>query len=142
MTLIVRTARVSFGGPDRFDVTRKSGGEAGAPFAPSWKLLGPALEARKHADRMRRFGCHSLANAYERGSWEEYERKYLDEMRASYAANRAAWSALLARETIVIVCYCVDAEHCHRRLLRAVILPKLGAVDGGEVSETAKESMR
>lgn len=131
MTLIVRSARISFEGPDRLDVTRKSAPPEGLPFAPSWAILGPAIEARKRAEQLRGAGCH--AAGYERLAWERYERDFMQEMRTSYVANRAAWNALLARETVTLVCYCADAEHCHRRLLRAVILPKLGAVDGGEV---------
>lgn len=33
---------------------------------------------------------------------------------------------------MVLVCYCADAERCHRRVL-AGILAKLGAVDRGEL---------
>lgn len=46
MTLHIRTARVSYAGPDRLDVTRKSADDFGLAFAPSWKLLGPVLQAR------------------------------------------------------------------------------------------------
>jgi uncharacterized protein YeaO (DUF488 family) len=58
---------------------------------------------------------------------DEYQVRYLAEMRRSYRTQRAAWDALLAREAVTLVCYCVDAARCHRRLLAAVILPKLGA---------------
>ena len=56
MTLTVHTARISSRDPDRFDITRKSGGEAGRPFAPTWSILSPALEATRNAKAMRSAG--------------------------------------------------------------------------------------
>lgn len=47
MTLAVHTARISYSGPDRLDVTRKSAGPEGLPFAPSWQILGPMLRGRR-----------------------------------------------------------------------------------------------
>lgn len=110
MSLVVHTARVSYGGPDRLDVTRASGGAEGTPFAPSPKLLA----------------------AGKRMAFEEYRRLYIAEMRASYHANRRAWDALLARERVVLCCYCTDPERCHRSAL-AWILGKLGARIDGEI---------
>lgn len=127
MTLHVRTARVSYGGPDRLDVTRKSADDFGLAFAPSWALLAPVLRAR-HANG----DIDAIA-------WGSYVAAYTDEMRASYRMSRRAWDGLLAMERVVLVCYCTDAERCHRRVL-AGILVKLGAVDEGEV-EPAQGSL-
>jgi hypothetical protein len=55
------------------------------------------------------------------------------EMRVSFVERRPAWKALLARDRVVLVCFCFDASHCHRTLL-AGILEKLGATVAGEVS--------
>jgi hypothetical protein len=44
-----------------------------------------------------------------------------------------AWRRLLARGATVLCCFCMDDRRCHRGILRAEILPALGAVDGGEV---------
>lgn len=110
--MIAFTARISSRDPDRLDVTRASGGEAGHPFAPSAALLA--------AGKSGRIG------------FEAYDLAYTAEMRESYRANRPAWSALLARDRAVLTCYCVDPEACHRSLL-AGILYKLGASRGGEV---------
>jgi uncharacterized protein YeaO (DUF488 family) len=123
MALQVFTARISYTGEDRLDVTRKSGGKDGTPFAPSWAILAPALEAR-------RTGADMVA------TWERYVHAFMKEMRSSYRRDRASWDALVKRERVVLVCYCTDAERCHRRLLRAVILPKLGCVDRGELGPT------
>lgn len=107
MTLAVYTARISYAGADRLDVTRKSAGPDGLPFAPSLRILSPMLTA-----------------------WPTYVRAYTAEMRTSYRERRAAWDALLAREEVTLVCYCADPAYCHRTLL-AEILGKLGAhVDG------------
>lgn len=119
MTLLAYSARISFRDPDRFDITRKSGGKLGAPFAPSWPILRRALDTRR-LDPER--------------AWLEYVPAYLVEMRQSFRAQRAAWDALLARGRVVLVCYCTDAEHCHRGILRRRILPALGAVDCGEIA--------
>lgn len=124
MTLHVQSARINYSGPDRLDCTRKSGTD-GLFLAPSWAILRPALNARRReTDEPQRHA--SVA-------WTNYVAAYLDEMRRSYVDNRAAWNALLARDRVVLCCYCTDPEHCHRAILRGRILPALGAVDDGEV---------
>lgn len=146
MTLRAYTARISSRDPDRFDVTRKSGGPQGEPFAPSWAILRPALDARRRAERLMDDAhalTHSLdgnpyalaneADRIEAEAWAAYEPAFLDQMRRSYRAHRPAWDALLARPRVVLVCYCVDHTRCHRTILARDILPTLGAVYEGEV---------
>lgn len=129
MTLAIYTARISYPGPDRLDVTRKTAGPDGLPFAPSWKILGPMLKARKREN--------GPAGAL---LWPEYVVDYTTEMRRSYREHRAAWDALLARAEVTLVCYCNDPAHCHRTLL-AGILGKLGAtVHGERMAPTSKPS--
>lgn len=137
--LNVYSARVSYGGPDRLDVTRKSGSD-GLFLAPSWRLLAPYQRALEALDRERKEAL-SMADARALEDldadaarlWERYARGYAGEMRNSYRLERPAWDALLSRERVVFVCYCSDAARCHRAILRAEILPKLGALDCGEV---------
>lgn len=129
----VWTSRICSRDPDRFDVTRKSGGSDGTVFAPSWAILNPALEARREGDALRKALDVTGATFVERRAWERYVPAYLAEMRESYRCNRAAWGALLARQRVVLVCYCTDSEHCHRTLLARDILPKLGATYCGEI---------
>lgn len=117
--LRVWTARVSWRGEGRLDITRKSG-TAGLFLAPSWAILRPALDARRAG------GAESNALA-----WARYVPAYVAEMRASYRTNVEAWKELLAAGERTLVCYCTDAAHCHRRLL-ASMLVKCGAVDMGE----------
>lgn len=138
MTLHVYSARITYRGVDRLDVTRKSGKE-GLFLAPSWAILKPALEARKQADALldETYGLDPVARQYaddlEARAWREYVPAYLAEMRESYRKHRAKWESLLARSTVILVCYCTDPVHCHRAILRARILPKLGAVDCREI---------
>jgi uncharacterized protein YeaO (DUF488 family) len=133
VTLTVHTARVSYDGADRLDVTRKSAGPDGIVFAPSWAILGPALKAREVAEWLLKASLweREAAARIEREAWEAYVPAYLAEMRESWRANRHAWHALLARESVTLVCYCTDPERCHRTLL-AGILAKLGATVAGE----------
>jgi uncharacterized protein YeaO (DUF488 family) len=118
MALHVSTARVNYSGPGTLNVTRKSAAE-GLAFAPSWALLHPFLVLRKD---------HPITDE----EWATYRVKYLAEMRQSYRARREEWDALLRRGEVVIVCYCSDAERCHRTILAREILPALGATYEGE----------
>lgn len=120
MTLTVHTARVSYRGPDRLDVTRKSAGPNGLPFAPSWRILGPMLRLRGDE------GPLAIGAA-----WPKYVADYTAEMRRSYVEQRPAWDRLLARPEVTLVCYCTDPAHCHRTVL-AGLLVKLGATSMGE----------
>lgn len=113
------TAFASYGGDDRIDVTRKSGGEEGDPFAPSWDLLRPFLELRR-------------AGALTPDHHAVYREAYLAEMRRSFERKRAAWDQLLSYDEATLVCYCPDPAFCHRTILAKEILPRLGAVYRGE----------
>jgi len=119
MTLHVHTARISYGGPDRLDITRGSGSE-GLVFAPSWALLTMAKMMAKRGQ--------AAADA----AWSEYVPTYLAEMSYSQRHHQEHWLALLRRPRVVLVCYCPSRERCHRGLL-ASLLAGLGAVDEGEL---------
>jgi uncharacterized protein DUF488 len=114
----VYTARISYSGPDRLDITRKSAGPDGLPFAPSWRILGTVLRLRRREQPVASY-------------WPKYVADYTAEMRASYRDQRPAWDRLLARDEVTLCCYCTDAVHCHRTVL-AEILSKLGAAVCGE----------
>jgi hypothetical protein len=161
MTLQVFTARIGRwmkGEPDAIDITRKSARPEWLFLAPSWAILGPALEARKRADALLA-ECKrqaDLLGGYEdahghptfdpfpyqldgeaimNAAWTEYKPAFLDEMRASWRERRPMWDVLLSRQRVVLCCYCSDAAHCHRTILRRDILPKLGAEDCGEIAK-------
>lgn len=74
-----------------------------APSAPlvSWALSEPFTEKR----------------------WSEYTCKYQCEMRKPSAARLLTLLAALSSTTSFSVgCYCKDGEHCHRKLLRALLI--------------------
>jgi hypothetical protein len=129
MSLDVYTARISSRDPDRLDITRKSGKGDALAFAPSWAILGPALESLRRAQA----AGGKLGGQMALDAWRRYVRAYRDEMRASYRLERAAWERLLGRRRVVLCCYCADPCRCHRTLLGRFILPKLGASFCGEV---------
>jgi uncharacterized protein YeaO (DUF488 family) len=127
--LRVFTARISYGGADRLDVTRKSAGPDGLPFAPSWGIVRPMIDARA---RWKRDDVPADARLQEEAVlWDAYLPAYIDEMRTSYRRARSAWEAVLTRVDVTFCCYCVGAAHCHRTPL-AAIYEKLGAVIIGE----------
>lgn len=121
------TARVSYAGEDRLDVSRK-GADAhardhqgdpglGGPFAPSWAILGPALKAR------------SAEGALTEKVWREYNDAYGEEMGR---LSLSEWGSLLRGLSLAtLVCYCTDASRCHRTVL-AELLVRRGAEYLGE----------
>lgn len=113
----VWTARISTRDPDAFNVTRKSGDPI---FAPSWPLLRSALDIRK------------AGREQTQEEWRAYAQRYAVEMQASRVAHRAAWGALLARQRVVLTCYCTNPLRCHRRVL-GLLLGHLGADFRGEL---------
>lgn len=112
MPLAVYTSTVNYRGDDRLDITAAGQDPLGKYFAPTWEMV----------------------HEYRRGqvTAEEYTTRYLDRMRESYKAHRWAWQTLLARERVVLVCYCRPGAFCHRRLL-ARFLTVFGAADHGEL---------
>jgi hypothetical protein len=141
VTLIVYTSRIgAYLGPDVLDITRSTAhnvGEVmkrdvpGAIFAPSWNILNRFDRAREAADREHAYGRLQRWDHMHQAAWEQYCKDYTAEMRNSYRVNRAGWDALLKREIVTLVCFCVNHERCHRTLL-AGMLEKLGANFCGE----------
>lgn len=144
MTLHVYTASLKRAGiydePDLLDITRGTGGPRGSPFAPTWKILRPALAKNRQGGAVAEEG------------WRWYSPRFLAEMRVSHgglpvdrygeherlavengvAPCPEAWANLLAMERVVIACHCRGRARCHRGLL-AAILVRLGAADLGEL---------
>lgn len=120
----IYTARIAYRGDDRLDITRKSAGPDGIAFAPSWKLLGPVLAARRHGDPIEPL-------------WPAYVEGYTAEMRASYRGNFPAWGRLLdflllKAGEVTFCCYCTDARYCHRTVLAEIMRSGFGATVCGE----------
>ncbi len=105
----VYTSQYSYKGPDRLDITVKTGNKA---FAPTWKMV---MQSKK--------GIMSK---------EEYTKNYMELMRKSYLENMEEWEKLLNRDKAVLVCFCPAGAFCHRLIL-AKMLEKLGAEYMGEI---------
>jgi uncharacterized protein YeaO (DUF488 family) len=78
-----------------------------------WKHLGPSKEL--HAAF---YGKHGDAI-----SWDEYRRRYLEEMKAQEESIDLLAEKVAAGKTITLLCSsaCTDAAHCHRTLLKQLI---------------------
>lgn len=84
-----------------------------------WKELGPSTALH--------------AAAYGKGqpaiAWDEYRRRYLDEMRDAVPRRKIAWLArsLVGGEPLTLLCSsaCTDEDHCHRSLLRDLLLEEV-----------------
>lgn len=151
--LIIHTSQISrYRGIDAFDITRKSGGDAGDPFAPSQKLLDQALTARDQVKRWRdsaqdlftgttedRRNALERADELESRTWRMYVPAFVEEMRSSLRAKEKAWrNLLLTHDRIVLICYCDNHLQCHRGLIIELLFRaarKFGReiVWGGEV---------
>jgi uncharacterized protein YeaO (DUF488 family) len=77
------------------------------------KELAPS--ATLHADY---FGKHGPPIG-----WEEYRRRYLEEMEGQDYRIGALADEVAAGQTITLLCssHCTDAERCHRKLLQGLI---------------------
>jgi uncharacterized protein (DUF488 family) len=71
----------------------------------------------------------AMLDAYkkQKGSWEEYERRFLALMRARRIEERLD-PALFAVPT-VLLCSEATAEHCHRRLVLDYLQQQWGGID-------------
>lgn len=138
--MIVYTANYSYRGADRLDITAAGLRRAvaaretfeGAPFAPPWWAVA-AVKGVEQAPPVP--AAYRPVPEDDEARWQWYRAFYVGHMRASWRAYRAAWDALLARETVTLVCFCADRARCHRGIL-AELLVKAGAEDGGERQAT------
>jgi uncharacterized protein YeaO (DUF488 family) len=58
-------------------------------------------------------------------AWRVFRRKFLAEMRASGPRRDLDLLAALSHHTdLAIGCYCIDEAHCHRSLLRELLVQR------------------
>ncbi|MDD3653985.1 MAG: hypothetical protein PHO01_07355 [Desulfotomaculaceae bacterium] len=107
--LKVYTSIYRYNGPNRLDITVKTGDRI---FAPTWKMV-----MQSKAGKL---------------SQQEYAAMYYSLMRDSYVKNKQRWVEVLNMDQVVLVCFCPKETFCHRLLL-ADILTKLGAEYLGEI---------
>ena len=76
--------------------------------------------------------------------WEEYRRRYLDEMAAQGELIDELAQLLREGKTITLLCSsaCEDASHCHRTLLRELIEARLSRRITEAEAEPARGSGR
>ena len=113
--LRIYTAQIGrYHGANALDITIKSAPPEGRPFAPDrWDMVLGAKRGRVSADAYRDY--------------------YLKLMRTSYRQHPQAWTVLLARNEVTLLCYCTAATpFCHRHILARDIRPVLGARYCGE----------
>jgi uncharacterized protein YeaO (DUF488 family) len=108
----IYTGRVQYyHGPDKLDITVKSGIQA---FAPTWPMV---MNHKK-----------GLITD------QQYTEMYLEKMRQSYLSNKSYWEGLLKNhDKLVLCCYCKFGDFCHRHIL-AEILVTLAKALGIEAS--------
>ena len=64
----------------------------------------------------------ALSEPWTEARWRRYARRYRKEMREPRARHLIELLAALSKETnFSIGCYCEDATHCHRSLLRDLL---------------------
>jgi len=64
----------------------------------------------------------ALAEPWTNERWTRYARLYRKEMREPAAQRLIGLLAMLSHHTnLAVGCYCEDAEHCHRALLRGLL---------------------
>lgn len=115
---MIYTSRITYDGIDRLDVSRSGNDPIGRVFAPSWPLLRPHLERRRH-------------RVISIDDWDSYVDSYIEEMRKSYRSNKTIWDTVAARDRVTFCCFCKSARHCHRTVL-ARLLERIGATYRGE----------
>ncbi|MGA9751338.1 MAG: DUF488 family protein [Acidobacteriota bacterium] len=88
---------------------------ASRDFYDAWlPELAPSEELVKEAQK-----------AADERAWRAFERRYRAEMKRPEAARLLALLAALSHQTNFSVgCYCEDESHCHRSVLRALLLER------------------
>jgi uncharacterized protein YeaO (DUF488 family) len=73
---------------------------------------------------------YALSEPFTAGRWKTYARRYRAEM-AQPAARRliALLAALSSHADFSVGCYCEDESHCHRSLLRELLVGAGATVD-------------
>lgn len=88
-------------------------------LAPSQALFDAYRGRAREGGRVTKRGLEGI-------SWEEYERRFREEMQAPGAqAALAEWRAAARAGTVTLLCHCEDPERCHRAIVQELL-------DGGQ----------
>jgi uncharacterized protein YeaO (DUF488 family) len=68
---------------------------------------------------------YALSEPFTPKRWASYARRYRAEMKQPAAARLISLLAALSQQTdLSIGCYCADESHCHRSLLRQLLIER------------------
>lgn len=106
---VIFTARLSYSGSDRLNITRLGRDPVGIVFAPSESILWP-FKALKRSRRATR------------DKWLEYKQAYLAEMRDSQMLWPNIWRQVFwMNPSVTLCCYCENPGACHRVVLAKLV---------------------
>ena len=107
----IYTAQYRYFGPNRLDITVKTGLKA---FAPTWDMV--------------------IGYKDEKLSETAYQEKYLAMLSKSVNGPfRKQWQDLFAMDETVLVCFCATGQFCHRILLAKWLEKQYGFPYCGEI---------
>ena|SRR5688500_10134035 len=97
-----------------------------AASAESWdawdKRLAPSQELFDAYRGRKREGGRVTARGLAGISWEEYERRFREEMQGAEAQTALGeWRASAQKGPVTLLCHCEDAEHCHRSIVAELL---------------------
>jgi hypothetical protein len=101
----VYTCRIGYHGSAGLDITVKSASGIGTLLAPTWALVGG----------------HKGWQGYEPLTDAEYTERYLELLRSRYRRSEQAFTDLIQRPELVLLCYCRAGVFCHRHLALDVL---------------------
>lgn len=95
----IYTSTIDYEGPDRLDITVKSGDRV---FAPTWEMV----------------------RSFQRGTMtqEQYTEAYVTLMRSSWKASNGRWREVLAMGVVTLCCCCPPLQFCHRWVLGRILV--------------------
>lgn len=102
----------------------------GKLLAPSWDIVGGH---KRWQDEQDGYVAPDWTLRYAPVDDVEYARRYIKLLRNRYAQDKAAFETLLNCDELVLGCYCVLGNFCHRELA-AIVLMLLGGQCGLQVS--------
>lgn len=97
--MVVQLWRAQLGTATGLDVSRKSGGQLGRRFSPSWDLI--------------------MAKKRGQIGWAEFSRRYLDQLLAlpEELVSALYEEGLRRGGQLCLLCYCRDGKNCHTLVL-------------------------
>lgn len=112
--LTIHTARITYAGTNKLNITVKSATEQGRIFAPTWELVGGHKHFHNPDD--------SRWQNYPALSDEQYTQKYYELIRNRYHQDPTPFIELVKSKSLVLCCYCAKDTFCHRHLAADILL--------------------